>query len=118
VERPVSVVARPVTVYPGGSAESVVYIDGHGVRVLLSATSSDSCIQVLDVAPITGVIPLQARVVVAASTTARPGVYSVDVTITDTRQGKAIASVRIPVYVVDFPTLANIMSDINKLREL
>jgi len=37
VERPVSVVARPVTVYPGGSAESVVYIDGRGVRVLLSA---------------------------------------------------------------------------------
>jgi len=46
--------ARPVTVYLGGSAESAVYIDGHGVRVLLSAVSSDGCIQVLDVVPATG----------------------------------------------------------------
>ena len=118
VEKLVSVVARPVTVYPGGSAESIVYIDGRGVRVFLSATSSDSCIQVLDVAPVTGVIPLQARVVIAVSATAKPGVYSVDVTITDTRQGKAIASVKIPVYVLGSQALTGIVSDIEKLREL
>jgi len=34
--------------------------------------------------------------VIAASATAKPGVYGVDVTITDTGQGKAIASVKIP----------------------
>jgi len=118
VERPISVVARPVTVYPGGSAESIVYIDGREVRVLLSAISSDSRIQVLDVAPVTGVTPLQAKIVIAVSATAEPGVYGVEVTIIDAMQGKAIASVRIPVYVVDSPTLANIMSNINKLREL
>jgi len=118
VEKLVSVVARPVTVYPGGSAESVVYIDGHGVRVFLSATSSDSCIQVLDVAPVTGVIPLQVKVVIAVSATAKPGVYSIDVTIIDTRQGKAIASVKIPVYVLSSQALTGIVSDIEKLREL
>ena len=118
VEKLVSVVARPVTVYPGGSAESVVYIDGHGVRVFLSATSSDSCIQVLDVAPVTGVIPLQVKVVIAVSATAKPGVYSIDVTIIDARQGKAIASVKIPVYVLSSQALTGIVSDIEKLREL
>jgi len=56
--------------------------------------------------------------VIAASTTAKPGVYSVDVTIIDTRQGKAIASVKIPVYVLGPQALTGIVSDIEKLREL
>jgi len=114
----VSIASRPATVCPGRSAESLVYVDGYGVRVHLYALSSDSCIQVLDVAPVTGVTPLQVKVVVAASATARPGVYGVDVTIIDTRQGKAIASARIPVYVVDSPALASIISDVDRFRKL
>jgi len=114
----VSIAARPVIVYPGGSAESAAYIDGHGVRVFVSATTSDSCIQVLDIAPVTGVVPLQVRVIIAASTTAKPGIYGIDLAAIDFSQGKTLASVRIPVYVPSSPVLANIVGDLDKLRGL
>ena len=114
----ISIVANPITVYPGGSAESTVHIDGYGVRVLVSATSPDSCIRVLDVTPATGVAPLQVKIVIAASTTAKPGVYGVDIVATDPRQRKALASVRIPVFVIDSQVLATISKSVDELRKI
>jgi len=89
----VTVVARPISVYPGSSAESVVYIDGSGVRVLVSATPTDNCIQVNDVAPVTGTAPLQVRITITVSSNAKPGIYSIDVVVMDPRQGRTLASV-------------------------
>ncbi|RLG79761.1 MAG: hypothetical protein DRO13_05300 [Thermoprotei archaeon] len=114
----VSIEARPVSVYPGGSAESMLYINGSGVRVLVSATSSDSCVQILDIAPVSGRAPLQVRVVIAASPSARPGIYSIDVAATDPRQGRILASARIPVFVMDSSMLARAVEDVDRLRKL
>ena len=114
----VTVVARPVSVYPGSSAESVVYIDGSGVRVLIATTPTDNCIQVNDVAPVTGTAPLQVRITITVSSSAKPGIYGIDVVVMDPRQGRTLASVRVPVYVLGSPTMTRVVEDIGKLRRL
>lgn len=114
----VTVVARPVSVYPGSSAESVVYIDGSGVRVLIATTPTDNCIQVNDVAPVTGTAPLQVRITITVSSSAKPGIYGIDVAVMDPRQGRTLASVRVPVYVLGSPTMTRVVEDIGKLRRL
>jgi len=116
--RRISIVASPVTVYPGGLAETTVHVGGHGVRVLISATPQYSCIQVLGITPVTGVAPLEVKVVVAASDSAKPGMYWVDVIAIDPGRGKALASARIPVFVLGSQALVAITRSIDELRRL
>ena len=117
-ERSVVVVTRPVSLYPGGSTESIVYVNGSGVRVSVSATPSDSCIEVMNVDPVSGRAPLHVRVRIAASPSTRPGIYGVDIAVLDAREGRALASSRLPVIVVGSPILAEKLGDVDRFRRV
>jgi len=114
----VTIVTRPVSIYPGGSAESIVYVHGHGVRAIIVATPSDSCIEVIRVEPIGGRAPLQVRITIAVRSNARPGIYGVDVSVLDARERRALASSRIPVIVLGSPIVENVLKDLDELRKV
>ena len=117
-EYSVIVVTRPVSLYPGGSAESIVYVNGSGVRVSVSATPSDSCIEVTNIDPVSGRAPLQVRVRIAASISARPGIYGVDIAVLDAGNERVLASSRLPVIVVDSPVLMEKLGDVDRFRRI
>ena len=117
-EYSIIVVTRPVSLYPGGSAESIVYVNGSGVRVSVSATPSDSCIEVTNIDPVSGRAPLQVRVRIAASISARPGIYGVDIVVLDAGNGRVLASSRLPVIVVDSPVLMEKLGDVDRFRRI
>jgi len=114
----VLIAVRPVTLYPGGSAESIVYVHGYGVRVVVSATPSDSYIEVVEIEPVSGKAPLRVRIKIAASLDARPGIYGVDVAVSDVREGRTLASSRIPVIVQGSPIMEQVLKDVDRLRRI
>jgi len=114
----VMVATRPVSVRPGGSAESIVYVHGSEVRVVVSATPSDSCIEVVNIEPVSGKAPLQVRITIAASLDAKPGIYGVDVAVLDARERRALASTRIPVIVSGSQTVEQVLKDVDRLRRI
>jgi len=114
----VLIAVRPVTLYPGGSAESIVYVHGYGVRVVVSATPSDSYIEVVEIEPASGKAPLRVKITIAASPNARPGVYWVDVAVLDAWEKRALASSRIPVTVSSSPVVEQVLKDVDRLRRI
>jgi len=113
----VTIVARPVSIYPGGSAESIVYVHGYGVRVVVSATPLESCIEVVEIEPASGKAPLRVKITIAASLDARQGVYWVDVVVLDSREGRALASSRISVIVLG-SLVEQVLEDLDELRRI
>jgi len=114
----VMIATRPVSVYPGGSAEATVYINGFEGRVVVSAASSDSCIEVVNVEPVSGKAPLQVRITIAVSLNAKPGIYGVDIAVLDASERKALASSRIPVIVPGSPIVEQVLKDVDRLRRI
>lgn len=117
-ERNVTIVTKPVSIYPGGSSESTVYVHDSGFMVYLSVTPSDSCIKVLSVDPANGRTPLQVRIVIAASPRAKPGTYSVEITVLDFKRKKPLTSLKIPVNVLNSPIAGKILRDVGRLKKI
>jgi len=114
----ITLVTRPVRIYPGGSAESTVYVHGSGIKVVIVVTSSDSYIEVVNIEPVSGKTPLRIRITIAARPNARPGVYGVDVAVLDAMERRALASSRIPVIVLGSPIVEKVLKDLDELRKV
>ena len=117
-ERSIAVTVRPVSIYAGGSAEAIVYVHGSGFRVVLSATPSDNCVEVVSIDPVNGRTPLQVRIVITVAPNARPGVYGVDIAVLDAEEKRALASSRIPVIVLNSPVVEKILEGVDRLRRI
>jgi len=114
----VDIETRPISILPGGSAESIVFIQESGARVIVYANPSDSRMQVVNIDPVSGRTPLQVRMIISISPSARPGIYSVDIAVLDAKEGRVLASSRLPVIVVDSPISVGVLETVDKLRKI
>ncbi len=114
----VALSVRPATIRRGSQGSAYVHIHGSGVKVRVSVSSSYPELVVLDIVPRYGKTPFTASIVVHASLVARVGIYYLDVTIINTETGVRVAQTTIPIFVVDYDRLTNVLSNIDKYRRI
>ncbi|RLG77703.1 MAG: hypothetical protein DRO12_01475 [Thermoprotei archaeon] len=72
----------------------------------------------MNIDPVSGRTPLQVRVRIAASPSARPGIYGVDIAVLDAGNGRVLASSRLLVIVVGSSALAEKLGNADRFRRV
>ena len=108
---------KPAVLRSGSQGEAKVHVHCSNASVKIFVVSNHDEITVVDVAPAYGKTPFSSRILLYASSAAKPGVYYLDVVALDVKTGSSLAQAALPVFVVSCEQLAGVLRSIDKYRE-